>query len=260
MTGGDKMKTIDLNGISLAYERRGRGTPLVLIHGYPLDHTIWNETLPLLEDTFDVILPDVRGFGHSTTIRDPYFMDDMASDVASLLDHLNIDNAAVVGHSMGGYIALAFARNYPTRIRGLGLISSQAAADNAERKDGRYATARQVAEKGVGVVTEAMATKLSADPRVQAYARDTIEKQSVLGIIGALKAMAEREEAESLLRLLNYTVLVVHGDADSLIPVERGREIKELVPHAQYVELPGAGHMPMMENPEGTAEALKVLA
>jgi pimeloyl-ACP methyl ester carboxylesterase len=253
------MKTADLNGISLGYERRGKGTPLVLIHGYPLDHSIWNEVLPRLEDAFDVILPDVRGFGQSTTIDDPYFVDDMASDVAALLDHLGIEKAAIAGHSMGGYIALAFARLYPTHIRGLGLIATQAAADTPERKKGRYDTAQQVAEKGVEVVTEAMATKLSADPQLQSFARDTIQRQSIPGIIGALKAMAERDEAMSLLRLLEYAVVIVHGNADMLIPVERALEMKEVVTHASYVELPGVGHLPMMEAAEKTAEALKGL-
>ncbi|MBI5838742.1 MAG: alpha/beta hydrolase [Chloroflexi bacterium] len=253
------MQTINLNGISLAYTRRGKGTPLVLVHGYPLDHTIWNEVTPLLENTFDLILPDMRGFGESTTIDEPYSMDDMAGDIAGLLDHLGIEKAAMAGHSMGGYIALAFARLYPTRVRGLGLVSSQALADTLERKQGRYDTAAQVAGKGVGIVAEAMAPKLSSDTRVESFARQLIEKQSSAGVIGALKAMAERGDSTSLLSLLKYAVVILHGSSDVLIPVERGREIKEAIPHAEYFELAGVGHMPMMEAAGKTAEALKYL-
>src|SRR5688572_11852208 len=104
------MDKLNVNGIELAYTRQGKGTPLVLLHGYPLDHHLWDEVLPLLEDIFDVILPDLRGFGESTIVDTPFTMEDYASDVAGLLDQLGIQRAAIVGHSMGGYVALAFAK------------------------------------------------------------------------------------------------------------------------------------------------------
>lgn len=138
------------NNISLAYERIGRGAPLVLIHGFPLDHTIWDEVVPLLKDDFDLILPDLRGMGGSDAVDAPYTMTDLADDIASLLDHLGLDAAFLAGHSMGGYVALAFAAAYPRRVRGLALVSSQAAADPPERKAGRYAQAHQIAENGIG--------------------------------------------------------------------------------------------------------------
>jgi pimeloyl-ACP methyl ester carboxylesterase len=253
------MKTANLNGISIAYDRRGSGTPLVLIHGYPLDHTIWDQVAPLLEDSFDVIMPDVRGFGASSAVYEPYTVDDLATDIWALLDSLGLDKAAVVGHSMGGYIALAFARLYPTHIRGLGLVSSQAVADSDERRQGRYDTANQVSEKGVRVVAESMTPKLTTNTELQPAIKVLIEKQPAAGVIGALKAMAEREDAQSLLALLQYAVVIVHGDADELIPVARGREMKELIPQANYVEVPGTGHLPMMEDAEKTAEALRHL-
>jgi hypothetical protein len=101
------MEKINVNGVQLAYDRRGKGTPLVLLHGFPVDHHLWNEILPLLEDTFDMILPDLRGFGESTTLDSFYTLEDFASDIAGLLDHLGIQKAAIAGHSMGGYIARA---------------------------------------------------------------------------------------------------------------------------------------------------------
>ena len=95
------MEKIKIRDIELAYTRRGEGTPLVLLHGYPLDHHLWDDVAPLLEDTFDLILPDLRGFGESTTVDSPFTMDDYASDIAGLLDQLGIQNASIVGHSMG---------------------------------------------------------------------------------------------------------------------------------------------------------------
>ena len=107
------IKKLTLTGIDLAYDRRGSGTPLVLIHGYPLDHSIWDEVAGLLENDFDLIIPDVRGFGESTAVDEPYTMTNLAGDVAALLDSLEIEKAAFAGHSMGGYVALAFAKAFP---------------------------------------------------------------------------------------------------------------------------------------------------
>jgi pimeloyl-ACP methyl ester carboxylesterase len=254
------MKTVDVNGIQLAYERRGKGTPLVLLHGYPLDHHLWDEVAPLLEDTFDLILPDLRGFGESTTVDSFYAMEDFASDIAGLLDQLDIQKAAIAGHSMGGYVALAFARLFPQRVRGLGLVSSQAAADSTERKNGRYKSAAEVADKGVGSVVEAMAPKFTSDKKLQAFARRSMERQPPAAYIGALKAMAERVDATPILSSFTFPVILVHGDADQLIPIDRAREVKAALPKARLVEISGAGHMPMMEGAQKTAQALKSLA
>ncbi len=253
------MEKIKVNGIELAYERRGKGTPLVLLHGYPLDHHLWDEVAALLEDTFDLILPDLRGFGKSTTVDSPYTMDNLASDVAGLLDHLGIQKTAIVGHSMGGYVALAFVRLYPERVSGLGLVSSQVVDDPPERKEARYKSAADVAEKGISGVVETMRTKFTSDPRLQAFARETMEKQQPAAYIGALKAMAERPDSTSLLASFKFPVVLVHGDADALIPIDRAREVKAALPQAHYLELEGVGHMPMMEAKEKTAEVLRSL-
>ena len=254
------MEKININSIQLAYARRGKGTPLVLLHGFPLDHHLWDEVVPLLEDTFDVILPDLRGFGNSTMLEVPHSIDDYASDIASLLDHLNIQRAAIVGHSMGGYVALAFVRLYPERVSGLGLVSSQVLADPPERKEGRYKSAADVSENGIGSVVETMTPKFSADEGLQSYARASMERQQPAAYIGALKAMAERADSTSLLSSFDFPVVVVHGDADALIPIDRARDVKAALPQAHLVEISGAGHMPMMEAKEKTAQALKHLA
>jgi 3-oxoadipate enol-lactonase len=255
------MEKVNINGIQLAYERSGKrgSAPLVLLHGFPLDHHLWDEVVPLLGDTFDLVIPDLRGFGDSTTVDSPYSMDDYASDVAGLLDRLGIQKAAIVGHSMGGYVALAFTRLYPERVSGLGLVSSQVLADAPERKEGRYKSAADVSANGIGSVVEAMAPKFTSDEQLQRYARASMERQQPAAYIGALKAMAERADSTPLLSSFHFPVVVIHGDSDSLIPVDRAREVKAALPQAHLVEIPGAGHMPMMKAAEKTAEALKHL-
>jgi pimeloyl-ACP methyl ester carboxylesterase len=257
--GERAMEKIKVNGITLAYTRRGQGTPLVLAHGYPLDHTIWDEVLPYLEGDFDLILPDLRGFGESQAVEAEYSLTDMAGDLAALLDYLGIEQACMAGHSMGGYIALAFARAWPGRLRGLGLVASQALADTPERRQGRYETAAVVMRDGVGQVAEAMSAALTPDARVQAFVRGLIAAQPPAGVAGALKAIAGREDATPILSSFQFPVVVIHGDADALIPLERAREVKAALSQAWLVELPGAGHMPMLEAAEATAKALKNL-
>ena len=254
------MEKIEVNGSQLSYTRRGTGTPLVLIHGFPLDHHLWDEVVPLLEDTFDLILPDLRGFGESSTVDSFFTMEDYASDLAGLLDHLGIREAAIAGHSMGGYVALAFARLFPERVHGLGLVASQVLADSEERKQGRYKSAAEVAEHGIGSVVETMTPKFTPDKRLQTFARASMERQQPAAYIGALKAMAERVDSTPLLASFHFPVVLVHGDVDALIPIDRAREVKAALPHAHFVEISGAGHMPMLEAKELTAEALQHLA
>jgi len=252
-----EIKRVNVDGINLAYVRRGTGASLVLIHGYPLDHSIWDELAPLLEHDFDLIIPDLRGFGESDVMEADDSIIDYASDLAGLLTHLKVKKAFLAGHSMGGYVALAFAREYPERVAGLAMVSSQMVGDPPEKKEGRYATARQVVEEGVGPVVDSMAPKLSADPRIQEFARQLIAKQPPLGMFSALYAMADRPDSSDIFAAFPLPAVIVHGDADVLIPVERGREMKLALGSAHYVELSRVGHMPMMENPAGLAEALQ---
>jgi pimeloyl-ACP methyl ester carboxylesterase len=254
------LEKLNVNNLNLAFERHGSGNTLLLLHGFPLDHHLWDDLVPLLEDSFDLIIPDLRGFGESETIDTPYTMDDYASDLAGLLDQLGIQKSAVAGHSMGGYVALAFARLYLERVSGLALISSQVLADPPERKEGRYKSAADVAENGISSVVETMTPKFTSDARLQANAREIMEKQQPSAYIGALKAMAERMDSTALLSTFTFPVVVIHGDADALIPVDRAREVRDAVPGSHYLELKGIGHVPMLEVPEETAEAFKQLA
>ena len=160
---------------------------------------------------------------------------------------------------MGGYVALAFAHAYPERVLGLGLIGSQAGSDTAERKAGRYSQARQVALRGPQEVV-GMAEKLSADPVHEPFFREIILRQPSAGLANALKAMAERPDASGYMERFSFPVGLIHGQADSLIPVERAREMKQRLPAAQLVELPGVGHSPAVEAPHETARLLLKLS
>jgi 3-oxoadipate enol-lactonase len=158
---------------------------------------------------------------------------------------------------MGGYIALAFARSYPDRLLGLGLISTQVIGDSAERRESRYQTAVQVEKFGMDSLADNMAKKLSSDPAQQAKSLEIILRQSTKGVVCALKALAERNDQTTTLKLLEKPVVIVHGDSDLLIPVERANEMKELKPDSILTIIPGAGHLPMLEKPAETVLALQ---
>jgi len=254
-----EMLKVNLNGIKMAYQRYGKGTPLVLLHGYPLDHTIWEPVVPLLENDFDLILPDLRGFGGSSASRTPYLLNDLADDIASLLDQLKIKKAAIVGHSMGGYIALGFAHSHPHNTLGLGLVASQAAADTPDRKVGRSQMAARVEKNGVGEVADSMPALMTGDTTLQAWLKQLILHQSPAGVAGALRAMAERPDSAPFLPGFDFPIVIVHGLADKIIPIERAHEMQNAVKYGNLIEIEAAGHMPMMESPQKTAEALKML-
>ena len=250
---------LNIDGTNIAFTRRGKGTPLVLLHGYPLDRTIWQDLAPMLVGEFDLIMPDMRGFGESDVMEADRSILGYASDVAGLLERLGIRKAHVAGHSMGGYVALAFARLFPRQTAGIGLVASQQLADTEERKSARHATALQVARDGVSSVVEGMTPKLSANAEVQSIVRSIIARQRPMGLAVALDAMGGRPDSTDILRSFTASAVIIHGSSDELIPVERAREMRLLMPSAHYLELPGVGHMPMLENPVAVAEALRFL-
>src|SRR5687767_11347984 len=142
-----------LNGIELGYEDAGTGAPpLVLIHGFPLSRDAWRPQLEALGSTRRVIVPDLRGFGESGASTGPTTMPRFAEDLKALLDHLGTGPVVLAGHSMGGYIALAFAGAYPEMLKGLALVGTKSGPDTPEGAAGRKATAEKVKGQGTGVV------------------------------------------------------------------------------------------------------------
>jgi pimeloyl-ACP methyl ester carboxylesterase len=251
------MLKLIMNGLELAYERRGQGTSLILIHGYPLDHSIWQPLVPLLENRFDLIMPDLRGFGQSLVGGSSTHLSDMAGDLITLMDHLQIQKALVAGHSMGGYVSLALARQHVSRLLGLGLIATQANADPPEKRIARNQLADRVEMNGVGEVADSMPALLTKVPHVQESLKDLILLQSSRGVAGALRAMAERPDSMDELSTLEVPVVIIHGLADGIMPVDRAREMRSAVKNGSLIEIEGVGHMPMIEAPQAVAEALE---
>lgn len=238
---------------------------LVLVHGYPFDHTLWDHVVPLLGDEAQVLTPDLRGFGGRSLGTDAPSLGRMADDLKELLDQQTIRRAVVAGMSMGGYVALAFAEHYPERLAGLGLISTQAAADTEEAKAGRRAMIEKVRREGPDVAAQAVVPKLfasrnSTKPELVRFPTVGAERAGAEGIAWALEAMAQRPDRTAIVRELRVPVLVVHGAEDKIIPAARARELAGLTSDGRYVEIEGAGHATPLEGPVKLAEALLDLA
>jgi 3-oxoadipate enol-lactonase len=255
----EKMGKMDNNTVQLYFKEYGEGSPMVLVHGFPLDHTIWEPVVPLLKSHARLILPDLRGHGRSPAPDGVYDMRTIADDILALFDSLELERATLVGHSMGGYAALAFARAYPTRLSGLGFVSSHAAADNPEQRANRIKLARKVARVGVGFLAKDMAKKLTCIPELVEPLQDLMIKTPKEGVIGALKGMAERVDSTEFLNAIDVPTVVIAGTEDPIIPLERSETMVQLLGRAWLVEVPGAAHMPMMEAPEVVAAALREL-
>src|ERR1044072_2918713 len=154
------MTRVRINNINLAYTDTGVGRPLVLIHGYPFNRALWTEQLPALSNDHRIIAPDLRGFGESDASQDTSTMNQLAADVAALMDHLEIPRATIGGLSMGGYVALAFYKQFRSRVRALVLADTRAQADTDEGKQTRAQQAEKALSEGMAGIADGMLPKL----------------------------------------------------------------------------------------------------
>jgi pimeloyl-ACP methyl ester carboxylesterase len=234
-------------GVTIEYDDIGNGVPLLLIHGFPLDRTLWRAQIAGVSQLYRVIAPDLRGFGHSSdTDGEAVSMEQYAADLKALLDSLNIQKAVIGGISMGGYIALAFYAQYADRVKGLILANTRAIPDTAEAKQARLVNAHKVGESDPAFLVESMASKMlgpTAKPEVVVAVRSIMSRQRAPGIISALRGMAARPDRTTLLRFATIPVLIISGSQDVLIPSADSEAMHALIPNSRLVIIPDAGHL-----------------
>ena len=253
---------LTVNGVNLAVEVRGEGPVVLFVHGYPLDRTLWQHQLGALIG-FRRIAPDLRGLGLSDAPDLGYSMATYADDLAALLDALHADQVVLCGLSLGGYVALEFARRYRTRLRGLILMSTRAEADTPEMRKAREAAMQVARDRGAAAIAQQMLPNLfspganDAMPQVVDRIRGMMEAAPVKGIIGALSAMRDRPDSTAgLADLEGLPTLVVVGESDQITGPAVARKISEGVPGAILSVIPGAGHLPPVEQPISTTRVL----
>jgi 3-oxoadipate enol-lactonase len=250
------MPTANINGIDIAYTDEGSGPAVVFIHGYPLSRATWEPQVKGLSGRARVIALDLRGHGESQA---PFWLttvDTYADDVRGLLDHLSIDKAVICGFSMGGYVAFAFLRRYPERVRGLILADTRPQPDTPEGKAGRFQSALTAQNQGTGAIAEAMIGRLlsqkSLDERPELVQRvkEIMTANPVQGFAGDLMAMAERPDSVPMLASIRVPTLVVVGERDGLTPPADSEMMAATIPGAKLEVIPGAAHLSNMEEPE----------
>jgi pimeloyl-ACP methyl ester carboxylesterase len=245
-----------INGITLAYDDRGTGLPLVFLHAFPFNRTMWEPQLKGLSDQFRVITVDLRGHGESDAPLWHYTMDQFADDVKGLLDHLAIEQATLAGLSMGGYLSFAFYRKYPERIKALVFADTRAEADKPETVAWRFNLAQRVYKEGARAVADEMGPKLlspktyQTKPDLVALVRTISLSTPTSGALGDLMALAERPDSTQLLGRIACPTLVLVGQDDVLTTVEENRRIAEGIRGARLEVIPAAGHLSNLEQPE----------
>ena len=248
----------------LNYSDDGPGPVVVLLHGFPLDLSIWEAQRGTLGSMYRVIAPDLRGHGRTAAPEGVYTMDDLADDVIEVLDALEIGEPVIVGGlSMGGYVALSMALRHPSRLRGLMLMDTRARADAADAAVIREDLADEVARTGnVEPVVASMLPKLFSDitrarrPELIAEVHEVMSRTSPLGVIGALRGMAIRPDRTGDLARIAIPTLVMTGTDDALIAVDESKAMAEAIPNAEFVAIPDAGHLAPLENPVAANAAI----
>lgn len=258
------MATANIHNNTIAYESQGTGSPVLLIHGFPLNRQMWQAQADALAKSHRVITADLRGFGESPMGTGEVSMQRYAGDLVALLDHLKIDEpVSVAGFSMGGYVTFPFWKHHANRVRSILLVDTRAKADSSEQAVGRRETAEKVQSEGSGFLIEAMMPKLVASdtlqnrPRLVAELRAMMESSSIAGIAEALHAMANRADSQNMLTQIDVPVLIIVGEADAIAPPNEAEEIAKALPHGEYCLVPNAGHMAPMENPDAVSAAMQ---
>jgi pimeloyl-ACP methyl ester carboxylesterase len=251
-----------VNGTTLFYEERGAGLPVVLMHGFPLDGRIWSGQLDALSKQYRVIVPDLRGFGKSKS-NTPFTIKSLAEDICALLRSIDATPCVLGGLSMGGYVALAFIKEYQSDLRGLMLIDTRAEGDTAEGKAGRQKMIDLARTSGSRAVADQMMPKMLAQspakdqPGVAQQLQQIMEACPPLTIEHALAAMRDREDYTAFLPSISVPTLIVVGEDDAITPPKLAEAMNQQIPRSSRVVIPGAGHMSPMEKPADVTRAMQ---
>jgi pimeloyl-ACP methyl ester carboxylesterase len=237
---------------NIAYQINGQGPAVMLIHGFPENSHVWEHQEAFLKAHFQVIIPDLPGSGKAP-LTTPLTMDSMADYVHTILLAENIQEVVMIGHSMGGYVALAFAEKYPHMLKGLGLFHSTASADSEEKKIGRQKSIKMMQQYGSETFLRqtlpsmfSPAFKNTQQELVETYINMGLQcKQQTL--IAYYEAMMQRPDRKAVLQNLQVPVLFVIGKDDNAIPIESVIPQVSLPAISSIYIFEKVGHMGMWE-------------
>lgn len=251
----------NIGDVSLSYSDDGEGHCIVLLHGFCGSREYFSKIIPDLSKKYRVIACDLRGHGHSSTVKEEYSITSMADDMAKLLDVLEIEKVTMIGHSLGGYITLAFAEKYAHMLHSYGLLHSTALPDDENGKAGREKGIARIEQEGIKGFVDDLVPKLFAEDHRETFyaeieaARQIGYKTPETGAVGALNAMKNRSERQQVLQKRELPVLLIAGQKDQIVPPEKTFLHKG--DHVTETILENSGHMGMIEEPEKVVKVIE---
>jgi pimeloyl-ACP methyl ester carboxylesterase len=257
------MQHLRSDDAEIAYEIRGNGPPVVLLHPFPSNHEFWYPAAAAFESRYRLILPDLRGHGDSEIGEGAALMQRHASDVSRVLDAAGIGKAAFIGCSIGGYILFEFWRHFRDRVTALALCDTRPQADNAEARANRLKAAAAVLEQGTEQFLEGMIPKLigrstiASRPDLVEGARAMMRKMSAEDISLVQQGMAARPDSVADLKSINVPTLIVIGEEDGFSTVADGEFMRQNIAGSQLKIIPKAGHYAPWEQPEAVGKILR---
>lgn len=256
------LKTASYKNETVTFTDTGKGRVVVLLHGFLGSHEIWKPVISDLSKSYRVIAIDLPGHGGTACFGYAHSMELMARCVRKVLDSLRLKKYVIVGHSMGGYVGLAFADLFPDNLRGLGLFNSSAYPDNEKKKEDRLRTIDLV-KANKTVFTKTTIRNLFASKNLKylkeeiSFALGIARQTSKRGIIAALHGMRDRPGRDIILGLVEYPILMVIGELDNVLPREQLLEQSTLIKNKQILYLEHDGHFGFLESPKQSNKALR---
>ncbi|MBK7098826.1 MAG: alpha/beta hydrolase [Sphingobacteriales bacterium] len=255
-------KTVDFDGRKISYSVYGEGNPVILLHGFGEDDSVWRNQVPFLQQDFRVIIPQLPGTGDSDLLEE-MSMETMAASVMQIADAEGLGSFVVIGHSMGGYTTLAFAEKYMDRLKAFGLYHSNSIADSEEKKTNRRKGVDFVKKYGALAFLKSITPNLFSEttknnnPDLVIQTMNNIPAFSDESVIAYYKAMMARRNRTNVLETSLVPVLFVIGKGDSLIPYQDALHLSTLPDKSYIYTLQNSGHLSMLEEPEESNKALK---
>jgi len=262
-SGGHQPIRVPADDVELAVDVRGEGLPVLFVHGFPFDRTVWRHQLATLSRVRR-IAPDFRGVGDSgaPSGADGYSLTRYADDLVAVLDAVGVRQAVLCGLSMGGYVIFELLRRHPERVKALILADTKPEPDSAEAKRGREELTQVAQRDGQDAVIERLLPRLLAaatqatQPEVAGQVREMAHRWSVPGLVGALRTLRDRPDSTDTLRGVRAPTLVLVGSEDQIAPPDTARAMARLIPGAHCHVVPAAGHIAPLEQPLATSRVV----
>jgi pimeloyl-ACP methyl ester carboxylesterase len=256
------LKTAPFRSGKVSFSDTGKGRTVVLIHGFLGAHQIWDSTIKDLSKSYRVIAIDLPGHGATACFGYVHSMELLAKSVKAVMDHLRLSRYVLIGHSMGGYAALAFADLFPDNICGLCLYHSSAYSDSEDKKRDRVRSAK-VVKANHHIYTREVINNLFASKNSKylkeeiSFANKIASKTPKQGIIAALEGMKDRPDRSIILGLVQYPIMMVIGEHDNVLPYQQLLDQSEKIQNKQILYLEHDGHMGFLESPKKSNKELR---